>query len=94
MFKVLMCAVLAVGVVSAATHRSVVKVLCPDTTATMKLDTTKVTKGDTTTFTIVNKQVLSISIDTLVITTDTVKVKAKKAEPAKAGVPAKPALKK
>lgn len=59
------------------------KVPCPDTTATMKLDTTKVTKGDTTTFTIVNKQVLSISIDTLVITTDTVKVKAKKPEPVK-----------
>jgi hypothetical protein len=51
-------------------------------------------KGDTTTLAIFNKQMLSISIDTLVITTDTVKVKAKKAEPAKAGVPAKPALKK
>jgi hypothetical protein len=78
MFRVALYVLVAVGLAVAA-HHSVVKVPVPDTTKVMKQDTTKVTKGDTTTLTIVNKPEISVIIDTLVITTDTVKIAGKKA---------------
>lgn len=89
MLRVFMCVLVAVGLAVAA-HRSVVKVTVPDTTRVMKPDTSTVTKGDTTSITIVNKPEISVTIDTLVITTDTVKIRGKKV-PAVSEKPAAPA---
>jgi hypothetical protein len=97
MFKVVLCVLIVSGLSLAAAHRSVVKVLCPDTTKVMKTDTLKTTKGDTTTIMIVNKLEPTGIVDTLVITTDTTKIPGKKVPvaPAKAAVvtpAAKPAV--
>lgn len=96
MFRIALCILVSAGL-SVAAHRSVVKVLSPDTTKVLKVDTLKTTKGDTTTITVISKMEPIEIVDTLVITTDTTKIRGKKvpavvAKPAVVAPAAKPVV--